>query len=176
MVQQCNADSSWDEVVRTHTVRVYRYAYRLTQNRHDAEDLMQDVFVRVFQNLSRYRAGSFEGWLYRITRNLFLDRLRRRRVHLVPIPSDLQLVDGLTPDQDFDARTFDPDVRAALGDLPSCYLATLILHDVDGLKYDEIAVILNIQPGTVASRLHRARSRLRIALVHRSPAQRELSA
>ena len=68
---------SWDEVVRTHSARVYRLAYRLTGNAHDAEDLTQEVFVRVFRSLSSYTPGTFEGWLHRITTNLFLDGVRR---------------------------------------------------------------------------------------------------
>ena len=70
---------SWDDVVRTHASRVYRLAYRLTGNPHDAEDLTQEVFVRVFRSLSSYTPGTFEGWLHRITTNLFLDSARRRQ-------------------------------------------------------------------------------------------------
>src|SRR5215211_9174011 len=69
---------SWDEVVRTHSARVYRLAFRLTGNRADAEDLTQEVFVRVFRALDNYRPGTFEGWLHRITTNLFLDQARRK--------------------------------------------------------------------------------------------------
>ena len=69
---------SWDDVVRTHSARVYRLAYRLTGNQHDAEDLTQEVFVRVFRSLASYTPGTFEGWLHRITTNLFLDLARRR--------------------------------------------------------------------------------------------------
>lgn len=70
---------TWEEVVRTHSARVYRLAYRLTGNVHDAEDLTQEVFVRVFRSLSSYTPGTFEGWLHRITTNLFLDMARRRQ-------------------------------------------------------------------------------------------------
>nr|BFE83414.1 hypothetical protein GCM10020093_060150 [Planobispora longispora] len=70
---------TWEEVVRTHSARVYRLAYRLTGNVHDAEDLTQEVFVRVFRSLSNYTPGTFEGWLHRITTNLFLDMARRRQ-------------------------------------------------------------------------------------------------
>src|ERR1700728_3527847 len=63
---------SWDEVVGAHSTRVYRLAYRLTGNQHDAEDLTQEVFVRVFRSLGSYTPGTFEGWLHRITTNLFL--------------------------------------------------------------------------------------------------------
>ena len=68
---------TWEEVVREHSARVYRLAYRLTGNQHDAEDLTQEVFVRVFRSLSSYTPGTFEGWLHRITTNLFLDQVRR---------------------------------------------------------------------------------------------------
>ena len=70
---------TWDEIVERHSDRVYRLAYRLTGNRHDAEDLTQEVFVRVFRSLSTYTPGTFEGWLHRITTNLFLDQARRKQ-------------------------------------------------------------------------------------------------
>lgn len=70
---------SWDDVVRDHSARVFRLAYRLTGNRHDAEDLTQEVFVRVFRSLDSYQPGTFEGWLHRITTNLFLDQARRKQ-------------------------------------------------------------------------------------------------
>ena len=66
-------------MVRDHSARVYRLAYRLTGNTHDAEDLTQEVFVRVFRSLDTYTPGTFEGWLHRITTNLFLDMARRRQ-------------------------------------------------------------------------------------------------
>ena len=70
---------SWEEIVRDHSARVYRLAYRLTGNKHDAEDLTQETFVRVFRSLHTYTPGTFEGWLHRITTNLFLDQARRRQ-------------------------------------------------------------------------------------------------
>src|SRR6478609_6139530 len=70
---------SWQEVVEQHSARVYRLAYRLTGNVYDAEDLTQEVFVSVFRSLSTYTPGTFEGWLHRITTNLFLDQVRRKK-------------------------------------------------------------------------------------------------
>ena len=69
----------WDQIVEQHSDRVYRLAYRLTGNQHDAEDLTQEVFVRVFRSLDSYTPGTFEGWLHRITTNLFLDQARRKQ-------------------------------------------------------------------------------------------------
>src|SRR3954447_16176306 len=78
---------SWDEIVSEHSARVYRLAYRLTGNSHDAEDLTQEVFVRVFRSLSSYTPGTFEGWLHRITTNLFLDQVRRKqRIRFAALP------------------------------------------------------------------------------------------
>jgi RNA polymerase sigma-70 factor (ECF subfamily) len=81
---------SWDDIVREHSTRVYRLAYRLTGNQHDAEDLTQEVFVRVFRSLSSYTPGTFEGWLHRITTNLFLDQARRKqRIRFDGLPDDV---------------------------------------------------------------------------------------
>jgi RNA polymerase sigma factor (sigma-70 family) len=166
----CSAESTWEEVARIHSARVYHHAYRLTGNRPDAEDLTQEVFIRVFRSLANYTPRTFEGWLHRITTNLFLDRVRRGRgIRLEPLSDTLQPCAGPTPDQDLEHRTFEPDIRSALEALSPGYLAAIVLHDLDGLTYQEIATTLGIEYGTVASRLHRARNQLRAALAHRAP-------
>jgi len=118
---------SWDDVVRTHGGRVYRLAYRLTGNPHDAEDLTQEVFVRVFRSLSSYTPGTFEGWLHRITTNLFLDSARRRqRIRFEGLGQDVagRLPGGdRSPADAFDERHLDGDIQAALRDLAPEYRA-----------------------------------------------------
>ena len=164
---------SWDDVVRDHSARVYRLAYRLTGNQHDAEDLTQEVFVRVFRSLSSYTPGTFEGWLHRITTNLFLDLVRRRaRIRFDPLPDDAErLASGdRGPAQHYDDTHFDGDVQAALDALPPDFRAAVVLCDLEGLSYDEIAATLGIKLGTVRSRIHRGRTQLRAALAHRDPA------
>ena len=164
---------SWDDIVRTHSARVYRLAYRLTGNPHDAEDLTQDVFVRVFRSLSTYTPGTFEGWLHRITTNLFLDQVRRKqRIRFDALPDDAG--DRLagrepTPAQAFDDSSFDHDVQAALHALPPDFRAAVVLCDIEGLSYEEIAATLGVKLGTVRSRIHRGRAQLREALEHRAP-------
>ena len=163
---------SWDEVVRTHSARVYRLAYRLTGNQHDAEDLTQEVFVRVFRSLSTYTPGTFEGWLHRITTNLFLDLVRRRaRIRFEALPEDAERVAGRekSPAQHLDDRSFDDDVQAALDALPPDFRAAVVLCDIEGLTYEEIAATLGIKLGTVRSRIHRGRVQLREALAHLAP-------
>jgi RNA polymerase sigma-70 factor (ECF subfamily) len=163
---------TWDEVVRQHSARVYRLAYRLTGNRHDAEDLTQEVFVRVFRSLSTYTPGTFEGWLHRITTNLFLDMVRRKaRIRFDALPDDAERVAGRepSPQQVVDDSLFDDDVQKALDDLPPDFRAAVVLCDLEGLSYEEIAATLGIKVGTVRSRIHRGRSQLREALAHRAP-------
>ena len=164
---------SWDEVVRTHGARVYRLAYRLTGNPHDAEDLTQEVFVRVFRSLSSYTPGTFEGWLHRITTNLFLDSVRRRsRVRfegLVDDAADRLPSSEPGPAQVYDDTHLDADVQAALDQLPPDFRAAVVLCDLEGLSYEEIAATLDIKLGTVRSRISRGRAQLRASLEHRAP-------
>jgi RNA polymerase sigma factor (sigma-70 family) len=164
---------SWDELVRQHSARVYRLAYRLTGNMHDAEDLTQEVFVRVFRSLPGYTPGTFEGWLHRITTNLFLDMARRRqRIRFEGLGDQavgLLRDDEPTPAQAFDARHLDADVQQALEALAPEYRAAVVLCDIEGLSYEEIASTLGVKLGTVRSRIHRGRAQLRSALDHRRP-------
>ena len=164
---------SWDDLVRQHSPRVYRLAYRLTGNQHDAEDLTQEVFVRVFRSLASYTPGTFEGWLHRITTNLFLDMARRRqRIRFEGLGDQavgLLRDDEPTPAQAFDARHLDTDVQQALEALAPEYRAAVVLCDIEGLSYEEIAGTLGVKLGTVRSRIHRGRAQLRAALDHRRP-------
>jgi RNA polymerase sigma factor (sigma-70 family) len=167
---------SWEEVVNTHSARVYRLAYRLTGNQHDAEDLTQEVFVRVFRSLSTYTPGTFEGWLHRITTNLFLDMVRRRqRIRFDALGEDA--AERLpsrepSPAQHFNDTHFDADVQQALDTLAPEFRAAVVLCDIEGLSYEEIAATLGVKLGTVRSRIHRGRSHLRSALQHRAPTAR----
>ncbi|WP_206322123.1 RNA polymerase sigma factor SigE [Streptomyces sp. HNM0575] len=167
---------SWEEIVSTHSARVYRLAYRLTGNQHDAEDLTQEVFVRVFRSLSTYTPGTFEGWLHRITTNLFLDTVRRKqRIRFDALADDA--AERLpsrepTPQQHFNDTHFDADVQQALDTLAPEFRAAVVLCDIEGLSYEEIAATLGVKLGTVRSRIHRGRSQLRKALQHRSPEAR----
>jgi len=170
---------SWDEIVRTHSARVYRLAYRLTGNPHDAADLTQDVFVRVFRSLSTYSPGTFEGWLHRITTNLFLDQVRRKqRIRFDALAEDAgeRLASREPgPAQVYDDTHLDDDVQRALDALPPDFRAAVVLCDIEGLSYEEIAATLGIKLGTVRSRIHRGRAQLRAALAHRDPGAREVS-
>jgi RNA polymerase sigma-70 factor (ECF subfamily) len=164
---------TWEQVVSEHSARVYRLAYRLTGNVHDAEDLTQEVFVRVFRSLSTYTPGTFEGWLHRITTNLFLDQVRRKkRIRFDALADDAsERLPGREPDPSraYDEAHLDDDVQRALDALPPDFRAAVVLCDIEGLSYEEVAATLGIKLGTVRSRIHRGRSQLRAALAHRRP-------
>jgi RNA polymerase sigma-70 factor (ECF subfamily) len=163
---------SWEDVVREHGNRVYRLAYRLTGNAHDAEDLTQDVFVRVFRSLADYTPGTFEGWLHRITTNLFLDRMRRQqKIRFDALPEDTERLAGreASPEAVYAEAHLDADIEAALAALPPDFRAAVVLCDIEQLSYEEIAQTLGVKLGTVRSRISRGRAMLRSALADRAP-------
>lgn len=162
---------SWDELVRQHADRVYRLAYRLSGNQHDAEDLTQETFIRVFRSVQNYQPGTFEGWLHRITTNLFLDMVRRRnRIRMEALPEDYDRVpaDDPNPEQIYHDSRLGPDLQAALDSLPPEFRAAVVLCDIEGLSYEEIGATLGVKLGTVRSRIHRGRQALREHLAKHS--------
>jgi len=171
---------SWDDIVRQHADRVYRLAYRLSGNRSDAEDLTQETFVRVFRSLADYTPGTFEGWLHRITTNLFLDMVRRRQKirfdALAEDASERLASDEPGPERAYEQNNLDPEIQRALDALPADFRAAVVLCDLEGLSYEEIALTLDIKVGTVRSRIHRGRVLLREALAHRAPGTRPVEA
>ncbi|MDU7360836.1 MAG: RNA polymerase sigma factor SigE [Propionibacteriaceae bacterium] len=165
---------TWQELVRDHSAQVYRYALRLTGNPHDAEDLTQDVFVRVFKSIHTFQPGTLSGWLHRITTNLFLDQARRRqKIRMDALSSAPEQVWGHSeaPEDLHADSQFDADVAAALASLKPEYRVAVVLCDIEGLSYEEIAQVLDVKLGTVRSRIARGRSQLRKALKHRAPAE-----
>jgi RNA polymerase sigma-70 factor, ECF subfamily len=159
---------TWEEVARDHGRFLYTVAYRLTGNHDDAQDLVQEVLLRVRRGLATYQPGSLEGWLSRITTNAFLDEVRRRKrrpLEVVPDLPERHLGVDADPDETIAQSRLPEDVQAALLALPFDFRAAVVLCDVVGLDYAEIAVALDIPAGTVRSRIHRGRALLRKALV-----------
>ena len=170
---------TWEQVVREHSPRVYRLAYRLTGNPQDAEDLTQETFIRVFRSLASFSPGTFEGWLHRITTNLFLDMVRRRqRIRFDALPEDTERLAGSapSPEQVYTDTHLDPQVQAALDALSPEFRVAVVLCDIEGLSYEEIAATLGIKLGTVRSRIHRGRVQLREALADRDPRRATVTA
>ena len=155
---------TWEEVARDHGRFIYSVAFRLTGSRADADDLVQEVMVRVQRGLATYTPGSLEGWLARITTNAFYDDVRRRqRRPTVALPDDPDRVVAGAPSADVAAAQdrLPEHIQEALRELPEDFRAAVVLCDVVGLRYDEIADITEAPVGTVRSRIHRGRLALR---------------
>ncbi|WKD59504.1 RNA polymerase sigma factor SigE [Corynebacterium caspium] len=158
---------TWAELVAEHADSVYRLAYRLSGNQHDAEDLTQETFMRVFRSLQLYKAGSFRGWLHRITTNLFLDMVRHRQtIRMESLPEDYDRVPGtdMTPEETYNVKHLAPALQQALDQLRPEFRVAVVLCDVVGMTYEEIADTLGLKMGTVRSRIHRGRSQMRATL------------
>jgi RNA polymerase sigma-70 factor (ECF subfamily) len=158
---------TWEEVAQRHGRFLYGLSYRLCGNHQDAQDLVQEVLLRVRRGLASYQPGNLEGWLSRITTNTFLDRVRRQtRRPTLPLPDEPDRVIAGSADVPSEAAARDlPDyLQGLLADLTPEYRAPVVLKDVIGYSYDEIAAILDVPIGTVRSRIHRGRGRLREAL------------
>src|SRR3954447_18476872 len=158
---------TWEEVARNYGRFLYTVAYRLTGNREDAQDLVQEVLLRVRRGLETYQPGSMEGWLSRIATNAFLDDVRRKKRRpedLLPDDPDWVLPPTGAADEALAAEMLPDDVQAALRRLPEDFRAAVVLCDVVGLSYQEIGRALEIPVGTVRSRIHRGRAMLRETL------------
>ena len=159
---------TWEEVARVYGRKIYNFAYRLTGNPADAHDLVQEVLLRVRKGLANYQPGSFEGWLWRITRNAFIDEIRKRqRRPTAPLPDEMDRWDAATSepaDIEFDRLSLGDDIQKALLELPIEFREAVILCDVVGLSYEEIAEAVAVPVGTVRSRIHRGRKQLRSLL------------
>ena len=165
---------TWEQIARERAAMIYRIAYRLTGNRPDAEDVAQDALVRVFRHVSGFAPGqgSFDGWLYRITKNAYLDRLRKsKRMRTTLGEWRAERVASAEPDpaDHYDARTLDADVRAALEALPPDFRAAVVLCDIQDLPRQKVADMLGVTVATVGTRVFRGRTQLRAALAHRAP-------
>lgn len=175
LVERCLSgdDAAWEELVRTHTRRVYGLCYRFTGKDSEAQDLTQDVFLRIFRALASFRSteGSFATWITRLTRNLLIDHYRRTRNERVTdsIEDQLPRIEGAShaagssgsrPDSALAGREASELLQAALQKLSPELRETIILRDLQEMDYREIAQVLTIPEGTVKSRLNRGRAEL----------------
>ncbi len=155
--------------------QAYNMAYRMTGNRDDAEDLTQEAYLRAFRSFDKYdRSLPFENWFFRILSNLFVDKLRRKP-KLAPISLDQPLPgndgdDDFTlelPDEEGDPQyqmlrdTMDERLQKALEIIPPDFRTAVLLCDVEGMSYEDIAEVMDTSIGTVRSRIHRGRLMLR---------------
>ncbi len=171
LVERCLAgeQGAWEELVKLHTKRVYAICYRFTNSDQEAQDLTQDVFLRVFKTLGSFRAGegSFAVWLTRLTRNLLVDHYRRTKHERVTdaLEDKLAVLEEKTAQHSrtdglLAGREAGELLQAALQRLSPELRETVILRDLQEMEYREIARVLNVPEGTVKSRLNRGRAEL----------------
>lgn len=166
-------ESAWEDLVRIYTRRVYSICYRFTGRESEAQDLTQEVFLKVFRNVRSFRAGegSFGVWLARLTRNLLIDHYRRSKMERatasiedqLPVLEEKAAIEGRT-EAALAGREASEALQKALAKLSPDLRETVILRDIEGLEYREIAQVLGVPEGTVKSRLNRGRSELARAL------------
>jgi RNA polymerase sigma factor (sigma-70 family) len=171
LVQQClqGDGSAWEELVRRHSRRIFNICYRFTGNGTEAEDLSQDVFLRVYRTLASYRSahGGFATWVTSVTRNLLIDHYRRSKRDRATDSLDEKM--AVVENKESTARR--PDEQALLGELSGQVQAALIklspdlreaviLRDLQQLEYGEIQRVLLVPEGTVKSRINRGRIEL----------------
>ncbi len=165
LIEACLAGEkeAFGSLVQRYQDRLYPTVFRISGCAEDAQDLLQDAFLRAFEKLDRFRGGSsFYTWLYRIAVNLALSGRRRRhpptpRLAIDPA-DDSSLTDPAMPAERAEREAI---VQKALNALAPDHRAVVVLKDLEGLRYEQIAAILDVPIGTVRSRLHRARGELR---------------
>lgn len=167
--------AAFEELVRLYEKRVYAVALRSSGNPEDAADIVQEVFLRAWRSIESFRGDSgFSTWLFRITMNLCVDHARHKHAQpqTQPIVTDDEterpLPDpALTPEEHLDNRELGRELAAALEEISEEHRRIVLLRDVSGMSYTEIAEVLEISEGTVKSRLSRARIALRKVLLSR---------
>ncbi|MBI5282296.1 MAG: sigma-70 family RNA polymerase sigma factor [Candidatus Solibacter usitatus] len=171
LVERClqGDEGAWEDLVKAHTRRVYSICYRFTGRESEAQDLTQDVFLRVFKSVKSFRAGegSFGVWLARLTRNLLIDHYRRTKMERVTdsIEEQLPMLEERTAieartDAILAGREASEALQGALARLSPELRETVVLRDLEELEYREIAQVLGAPEGTVKSRLNRGRAEL----------------
>ncbi|MBW4470823.1 MAG: sigma-70 family RNA polymerase sigma factor [Stenomitos rutilans HA7619-LM2] len=182
LVLQCQAGlrpdkAAFAELLRRYQSHVERVLYHLAPDWQDRSDLVQEVWIRVYRHIKRLQEPiKFRGWLSRIATNLFYDELRKRKRSSYPLSLDARLTveDGEMdweiasetpgPDEDLTTREFYDQLQSAIADLPEVFRTTIVLREIQGMAYEEIAELTGVSLGTVKSRIARARLRLQTQL------------
>ena len=182
LVLRCQADhhpdkAAFAELLRRYQSHVEKVLYHLAPDWQDRADLVQEVWIRVYRNIRRLNEPSkFQGWLSRIATNLFYDELRKRKRHATPLSLDAPITfsdgemdweiaaDTPEPDEELSRQEFYGQLQAAIADLPEVFRTTIVLREIQGMSYEEIAEITKSSLGTVKSRIARARQRLQLQL------------
>jgi RNA polymerase sigma-70 factor (ECF subfamily) len=176
-IDRCSVEEAmaFDEIVQQHKNRIYHYVCRMTHDSPEAEDLTQEVFIKAYQSLSTFRQeAAVDTWLYRIATNLVIDRFRRRKrgpLAWLPWSGEDEEGDPLAevpatdrssnPAAVAELTELQARVHQAIATLPPKLRSAVVLHDMEGLSYEEVAAVVGCPVGTVKSRLFNGRNLLR---------------
>ena len=169
--------AAFAELLRRYQSHVDKVLYHLAPDWQDRADLAQEVWIRVYRNIKRLNEPvKFRGWLSRIATNLFYDELRKRKRVSSPLSLDAPRAvadgemdweiagDNPSPDEELTTREFYEQLHEAIADLPEVFRTTIVLREIEGMAYEDIAEITGVSLGTVKSRIARARARLQSQL------------
>jgi len=180
IIKECqNGDlNAFEELVHKYQQKVYSLCYRFSGNYADANDLAQEAFIRVYHSIDKFHFKSaFSTWLFRVTSNVCLDEIRKKkRTHAVSLDSPMDTGEGefyyhlpddrFNPEKLTERRDVQETVHQMIQKLPNDQRLTLVLREIEGLSYDELADVLDVSVGTIKSRLSRARQNLKEIMRH----------
>jgi len=180
---KANDDAAYDELVRVYHAQIFQVAYRMLGDSSDAADVVQEIFLKVFRNINGFKGESaLKTWIFRIALSEILNRLRwwkRRFKHATVSLDDKNGGTGYrlsdvrpTPERALECKEQEVAIQRALGKLSSDHRSIIVLRDIEGFSYTEIAEVLGISIGTVKSRLARARADLKQSLMRYLSVQR----
>lgn len=176
---QANEDAAYDELVRTYSASIFHVAYRMLGDTAEASDIVQEIFLKVFRNIGGFKGeAALKTWIFRIAFSEILNRLRwwKRRHRFATVSLDEQQNDfgtsspmvaasSPTPEQALQSKEEEDAIQQALGKLSREHRSIVVLRDIEGFSYNEIADVLGVSVGTVKSRLARARTDLKKSLM-----------
>ena len=166
LAQKGNQES-FCSLIEAYEKKIYNIAYKFMRNEHDAQDAAQEAIIKIYTNLHKYLFNSsFSTWMYRVTANTCMDLLRKRKANVgIENFENLFVSKEGNPDSESINKELGDNIKKAINLLPEKYIPVIVLKDVNGLKYEEIAEILKLTLGTVKSRIARAREKLRDILI-----------
>jgi RNA polymerase sigma-70 factor (ECF subfamily) len=174
---QANEDAAYDELVRSYSATIYNVAYRMLGDSADASDVVQEIFIKVFRHIKGFKGeAALKTWIFRIAFSEILNRLRwwKRRYKYATVsldetpdgkPAEIAVHAGPTPEQVLQSKEREAAIQHALRRLSGEHRSIIVLRDIEGFSYNEIADVLGISIGTVKSRLARARADLKKSLM-----------
>lgn len=176
--------ASFEQLIKSYQKMAYNVAYRVMGNEEDAKDMTQEALIKVYRNLKSFRMdASFSTWLYRIVMNTCKDALRKRKTKVISLDQTYDTGDGeiqweledegLKPDEKLIQKETQEEVQEALQEVSENNRIVIVLRDIKGLTYSEIADVIDIAEGTVKSRLNRGRKELKEVLLKRRTSKEE---